>query len=157
MTLKNVLKLTGCVVLTLAVGGISGFITSSEINGWYATLVKPGFNPPNWIFGPVWTLLYFLMGVALYMLIGNAPSKEQRAGILIFAAQLFLNFWWSIIFFSFHRLDLALGEIGLLWLFILWMIIVLFRQKPVAGYLMIPYLLWVSFATALNFAILRLN
>jgi tryptophan-rich sensory protein len=157
MTLKNTLKLIGCVALTLAIGGISGFITKNDITGWYATLVKPGFNPPNYLFGPVWSLLYVLMGVSIYMVISTPPSSNRREGILIFAAQLFLNFWWSIIFFSIHRIDFALAEIVLLWLFILWMILAFLKLRPAAGYLMIPYLLWVSFATALNFAILRLN
>ena len=157
MTGRNIFKLIGCITLPLVVGGVSGFITASQISGWFATLTKPSFNPPNYLFGPVWTTLYILMGVSFYMILNLAPIRGRTIAIAAFGVQLFLNFWWSIIFFSFHRLDLAMVEIALLWVSIVWMIFSFFRQRPLAGYLQIPYLLWVSFASALNLGILLLN
>jgi len=157
MTGRNIFKLIGCITLPLVVGGVSGFITASQISGWFATLTKPSFNPPNYLFGPVWTTLYILMGVSFYMILNLAPNRGRTIAIAAFGVQLFLNFWWSIIFFSFHRLDLAMVEIALLWVSIVWMIFSFFRQRPLAGYLQIPYLLWVSFASALNLGILLLN
>ena len=158
MSGKNILKLIGCIVLAEVIGGASGFLIRNEITGWYTTLTKPSFNPPNWLFGPVWTTLYLLMGISLYMIIVNVPaSKQKTAAIAVWGVQLFLNFWWSIIFFNFHRLDLAMAEIAVLWIMIVWMIIGFYKLKPAAGLLQIPYLLWVSFASALNLAILLLN
>ena len=157
MNLKNLLRLAGCIAVTLVVGGVSGFITAQSITGWYATLVKPSFNPPNYVFGPVWTLLYILMGFSLNMILNQPASVNRTKAIVAFGVQLFLNFWWSIIFFSFHQLGFAMAEIVLLWAFIIWMIIAFRKLKPVAGYLQIPYLLWVSFASALNLAIMLLN
>ena len=157
MTAKNLFKLSGCVMLTLVIGGVSGFLTKDSITGWYATLVKPSFNPPNYVFGPVWTLLYILMGISFYMILNTGAGRERTKCIAIFGGQLFLNFWWSIIFFNFHRICLAQMEMALLWLSIIWMIIAFSRQNKAAGYLQIPYLLWVSFASALNFGILCLN
>lgn len=146
-----------CVALPLIAGGISGALTSSAITGWYATLVKPSFNPPNYLFGPVWTALYVMMGVSLYMIYQSQQSEARSNALLVFCLQLFLNFWWSIFFFSFQRPDIALVEIGLLWLSIIWMIFSFRKIKPLAGYLQIPYLCWVSFASILNAAIWWLN
>ena len=157
MSFKSILKLSGCILLTLVVGGVSGFLTKDDITTWYAGLAKPVFNPPNFVFGPVWTLLYILMGVSLYLILQSPKSGERNRAVVVFCAQLFLNFWWSIIFFRFHRVGLAQFEMALLWLSILWMIILFVRQRPVAGYLQIPYLLWVSFASVLNFGIWVLN
>lgn len=157
MSGKNIFKLTGCIVLTTVVGGVSGFIIKDDIRGWYATLAKPVFNPPNYLFGPVWTALYILMGISFYIILNTIDSRAKKVAITAFALQLFLNFWWSIIFFSFHQIAFAFGEIVLLWLCIGWMIFAFYKQKPVAGYLQIPYLLWVTFASVLNLSVLLLN
>ena len=157
MTIKNILRLLACIALPVAVGGFSGFLTVANISGWYTTLAKPSFNPPNYLFGPVWTLLYVLMGVSFYLVLNQPKSKERSLGFAIYGIQLFLNFWWSIIFFSLKRVDFAMVEIVVLWITILGMIIVFFKVKKQAAYLQIPYLLWVSFASALNLGILLLN
>ena len=157
MTFKNILKLIACIALPVIVGGVSGFLTLDSISGWYATLVKPSFNPPNYLFGPVWTLLYILMGVSFYLVLNQPQSKERSLAFAIYGIQLFLNFWWSIIFFSFKRVDFAMVEIVVLWITIIVMISIFFKVKKQAAYLQIPYLLWVSFASALNLGILLLN
>ena len=153
----NIPILILCIVIPLAVGGISSFATSSSIKTWFVTLKKPSFNPPNYLFAPVWTLLYILMGVSLYM-IWQSPSGDARTNaLLVFGIQLFLNFAWSFVFFYFRKITLALLDILLLWIAIIIMIILFYGINPTAGLLQIPYLLWVSFATALNGAIRKLN
>ena len=143
--------------LCVLVGLISGLLTRAEISRWYAGLRKPSFNPPNWIFGPVWTALYILMGVAAWM-IWQVPTSQLRTYALIwFAIQLGLNFLWSLIFFRWHAIAGALGEISILWLAILATIVLFWEVRPLAGELMLPYLAWVSFASVLNLGILRLN
>lgn len=143
--------------LCVLVGLISGLLTKAEISRWYAGLRKPSFNPPNWIFGPVWTALYILMGVAAWM-IWHVPRSQLRTYALIwFAIQLGLNFLWSLIFFRWHAIAGALGEISILWLAILATIVLFWEVRPLAGELMLPYLAWVSFASVLNLGILRLN
>ena len=157
MKFKNLVALVVCVSIPLLVGGIAGSITSSAISTWYADLVKPSFNPPSWLFGPVWTLLYVLMGVSLYMIWKCAHSKERTSALWIFSVQLLLNFAWSFIFFYYHQTGFALLEICVLWLTILSMIISFYRIHRPAAYLQIPYLGWVTFATVLNASIWYLN
>ncbi|MBK9330682.1 MAG: tryptophan-rich sensory protein [Sphingobacteriales bacterium] len=154
--MNNYLKAILSIVTCLAVGGISGYITADAIPGWYVTINKPTFNPPNWIFGPVWTTLYIMMGIAFF-LIWKSQSPLKHKAKLIFAVQLILNFFWSILFFNFHLLGFALIEILCMWLFILLSIISFYPVSKLAAYLLIPYLLWVSFASILNFAIWQLN
>lgn len=150
--LKLILSITVC----LAVGGISGFVTANEIPGWYVNISKPSFNPPNWIFGPVWTALYIMMGIAFFLVWkSNVPVKEKA--YLLFGLQLILNFFWSILFFSMHALGVALIEIILMWVCILLTIVSFYPISKPAAYLLIPYLLWVSFASVLNFSIWKLN
>ncbi len=145
------------IAIPLAVGGISGFITAHEIGSWFVGLHKPSFNPPNWIFGPVWTVLYIIMGISCLQIWRTAVSKQRQRALWIYALQLALNFWWSIIFFSFHLLGLALVDISILWILIVAMIVYFRRLQPTAGYLQIPYLAWVTFATALNAGFFLLN
>lgn len=156
MNIRKLLTLIACLLLPLLVGGISGYITASEIPGWYQTLNKPSFNPPNFLFGPVWTTLYILMGVSLYMVI-RSDNSSKRSAMVVFAVQLILNFFWSIIFFSMHNISFALLEISTMWAGILAMIISFYRISKTAALLQVPYLLWVTFATVLNAAILYLN
>lgn len=153
----NIFQLIVCIAIPVAVGGVAGSITAPAIDGWYTTLNKPSFNPPNWLFAPVWTTLYVLMGVSFYMIWVHPQEKYKRRCMQVYALQLFLNFLWSIIFFALEKPDLALIEIVTLWVAILWMISLFRKIKPIAGYLQIPYLLWVSFATVLNFVIWWLN
>jgi translocator protein len=154
----NVIKLLVSLLIPLAVGGISGYLTSEAIPGWYATLQKPSFNPPNWIFGPVWTTLYLLMGIGFFMVWRlPATTPYRNAALGAFAIQLTLNFFWSLIFFRWHQLGWAFAEIICMWIFILITIYLFHKVKPIAGYLQIPYILWVSFASVLNLAIWKLN
>ena len=155
--MKKILKLLLCLLAMLLIGGLAGFATSTSINGWYVTINKPSFNPPNYLFGPVWTTLYILMGVSLYLILQSDSSELRKKAITIFSIQLFLNFFWSFIFFNFQMLGLAFAEIILMWISILTMIIVFYKINKTAAFLQIPYLLWVSFASVLNFAIWKLN
>ena len=155
--MNQYLKLTLCILLTLAVGGAGGFATASSIGTWYATLNKPFFNPPNYLFGPVWTTLYILMGISFFMILQAPSTPFRKKAIRIFYIQLFFNFWWSFIFFKFHLLGFAFVEICLMWLSILSMILVYHKINKTAAYLQIPYLLWVSFATVLNASLWWLN
>ena len=156
--MNTYLKLFISVVICLAIGGVSGYFTASEIPTWYVTLNKPSFNPPNWIFAPVWTTLYFLMGISFWLVWkSNAAAAIKNKAITYFIIQLILNFFWSIIFFSFHQLGIALAEIIILWIFILLSFMAFYPISKPAAYLLLPYLLWVSFATILNFSIWKLN
>lgn len=151
-----VVRLIISIGLCLAVGVVAGVFTSQAIPTWYASLAKPGFNPPNWLFGPVWTLLYILMGVSLY-LVWQQTKSLANATVIVFLAQLALNFAWSFIFFKLKSPLGALVDITLLWLAILASIILFYRVNKTASWLLAPYLAWVSFATVLNASIVRLN
>jgi benzodiazapine receptor len=151
------MKLLYALVTTLGVGSIAGIATASSIGNWYEHIAKPTFNPPNWLFAPVWTVLYIMMGIALFLIWKQTPSPEKSKALTVFAIQLFLNFIWSFIFFNFHQIGLALIDIILLWIFIVISIYKFRLFNKTACYLMVPYLIWVSFATVLNAAIFRLN
>ena len=142
-------------VLTLAVGFAAGLATEPNIAGWYSHLAKPSFNPPNWIFAPVWTTLYVLMAIAAWR-VWRVTGLGARA-MLFWFVQLALNFAWSFIFFNAHQIGFALIEIAVLWLFVAITMIAFFRIDMIAGALFLPYLAWVSFAGVLNDAIWRLN
>lgn len=157
MNLKTIGRLLVCILIPQVIGGLSAYITFEAIDGWYSTLAKPSFNPPNYVFGPVWTLLYLLMGVSLFLILNTEESIVRTRAVLVFGLQLFLNFWWSVFFFGFKRPEVALLEIITLWVAIIWMIFSFRRVKPVAAWLQIPYLLWVTFAMILNAAIYILN
>ncbi len=154
----NITKLLISVAVCLAAGFIGSFFTSSSIPTWYAALNKPFFNPPNWLFAPVWTLLYILMGVALY-LVWNTDLKTSaiKTAIIIFVVQLILNVLWSLLFFGMKAPLYAFIEIIILWLAIAFTMIKFYPISPTAAYLLLPYILWVSFASILNFFIWRLN
>lgn len=155
--MKNPLALIVCIALPLAVGGTAGFYTVSEIGSWYSTLEKPWFNPPNWIFGPVWTTLYIVMGFSCWRIWNVSAGKARKSALIIYGIQLFLNFWWSILFFHFQQIGLALIEIVLLWISIVMMIVQFYKLDKPAGLLQIPYIMWVSFAGMLTAAIYSLN
>ncbi|MFH1424276.1 MAG: TspO/MBR family protein [archaeon] len=149
-------------VLSLAVcqlaGIIGSFFTTPNIGTWYAALAKPSFNPPNWIFAPVWTTLFVLMGVSLYLIwVKGFEKHEVKQGVSIFAAQLVLNVLWSIFFFGLQNPLLALAEIFLLWIAIFATIWIFYKVDKRVAYLLIPYIAWVSFAALLNYSIWALN
>ena len=150
-------KLIVSLILPIGLGSLAGIFTAKAIPEWFDTLAKPSFNPPSYLFGPVWTALYILMGISMF-LIWNTPKTELRQkALVVFGVQLFFNFWWSILFFSFHAIFLAVIDILVMWLLIIYMIVLFKKIKLVAAYLQIPYLLWVTFATVLNFSIWYLN
>jgi tryptophan-rich sensory protein len=157
MDSKNLIKLCISVILPLAIGAIAGIFTAQAIPDWYASLIRPSFNPPNGIFGPVWTTLYLLMGISLFIIWKQPTSKKRNIAMTMFVIQLLLNFCWSFLFFYFKELGLALIEIIIMWIAILIMIISFHKVKPLAAYINIPYILWVSFATILNAAYYVLN
>jgi translocator protein len=144
-----------CIAIPLLVGAISGFFTSKSISTWYVFLNKPFFNPPNYLFAPVWTLLYFLMGIALYRIVKQAKLNWSLIGI--FFLQLSLNFSWSFIFFNLQQIGWALLEMILLWASIVAMLVLFYKHDKWAALLNVPYLLWVSFAMLLNLSLYLLN
>jgi len=156
--MNNTVKLIISILIPVAVGAISGFFTTAEIPGWYQTINKPTWNPPSWIFGPVWTTLYLLMGIALYLVWkSEAVQSVKKMAIILFAVQLLLNFFWSFIFFNQHQIGLALAEIITMWFFILLTIFAFAPINKLAAWLLVPYISWVSFATILNYTIWKLN
>jgi tryptophan-rich sensory protein len=142
----------------LAVSFAAAWIGSRFMPGaWYASLAKPAWNPPNAIFAPVWTVLYVLMSVAAWLVWRRAGFAGAGAALVLFLGQLVLNALWSYLFFGLHRPDLALLDIVLLWVAILVVAVLFWRVDWRAGALIVPYLLWVGFASFLNFALWRLN
>jgi tryptophan-rich sensory protein len=147
------------VVICLVVGYVSGMVTRTSITTWYPTLVKPSFNPPNWIFAPVWTSLYVMMGVAAGFIWNQITTQKVAVtkALQIFAIQLVLNALWSYLFFGLHNLMLATIEVVLLWLMIFETYSQFAKINKTASYLMLPYLAWVSFASVLTASIWWLN
>ncbi len=154
---RKYLHLSGWILLCLIVGSLGSAITIPAIPTWYAGIQKSALNPPSFVFGPVWTMLYILMAIAAWMIAELKSSKDSRLALFLFFAQLGLNYLWSVLFFGKHQLLAAFLEIILLWLFILATIIKFYRLKPLAGLIMIPYLIWVSFASYLTYAVWVLN
>jgi benzodiazapine receptor len=157
MKKSNTQKLVISIVATVGLGSLGGIFTIAEIPNWYAGLNKPSFNPPNWIFGPMWTTLYVLMGISFYLIWKLPVSTTRTKAIRLFIIQFVLNFCWSIIFFSMHQIGWALLEIIAMWVFILLTIVQFRKLSILAAVLLIPYLLWVSFACILNGSIWQLN
>lgn len=156
--MNNIAKLIISVAIPVAVGTTSGFFTVSGVGSWYQTINKPSWNPPGWIFGPVWTTLYIMMGIALYQVWKtDAAATLKKTAILLFALQLVLNFFWSLIFFNQHQVGWAIVEILVMWVFILLTIFAFARVNKLAAWLLVPYISWVSFASILNYTIWKLN
>ena len=147
------------VATCLAIGYFSGMATKSSVNTWFPNLIKPSFNPPSWVFAPVWSMLYIMMGIAAGLVWNRIDTNKElvKKALIFFAIQLALNALWSILFFGLHNPMLALIEIVLLWLMIYETYIQFGKIDKIAGYLFIPYLLWVSFASVLNASIWWLN
>ena len=150
------IKLIASVLICLAAGLIGSIFTTPSIPTWYASLSKPSFAPPNWVFGPVWTTLYILMGISLYLIL-NKGLKNVRMQVIVFGIQLVLNAVWSFLFFGLQSLLYGLVGIILLWISIVITIFSFFKVSRKASFLLIPYIAWVSFATIANYYLLILN
>ena len=154
----NYKRLIICIALPQMAGLVGSFFTAPAITGWYASLQKPSFNPPNWLFGPVWFLLYVLMGISAYLVWEKlAENKKAKGAMRLFWIHLFFNASWSIIFFGFQNPGLAFINIIIIWLLIIALIVKFWKISRWASYLLIPYFLWVSFASVLNYFIWYLN
>lgn len=154
------MKLIGAIIsiLIAEVAGLIGSVfTSSSVKSWYVTLVKPNWNPPSWLFGPVWTTLYALMGLSAYLIWRGKNKTGVKLALGIYALQLILNIIWSGLFFGLKNPGLAFAEIIVLLFFIIVTIVLFWRINRFAGMLLIPYLAWVLFASYLNYTIWRLN
>lgn len=145
--------------ICLAVGYLSSLVTAESVKTWYPTLKKPFFNPPNWIFAPVWSLLYVLMGIAGGLVWNQLENNRElvKKGLFFFTAQLLLNAMWSYLFFGLHNILLAIIEIILLWLIVFETYLIFKKIDKTAAKLFIPYILWISFATILMIFIYILN
>jgi tryptophan-rich sensory protein len=150
--MSKLLKLFLAIIICEGAGLIGSIFTFNAVNTWYVTLHKPFFNPPSWIFGPVWTILYLLMGVSLYLV-----WNTKKITLKWFWIQLVLNMLWSVLFFGLKNPTVALLEIMLLWLAILMTVKSFWKYNRTASWLLLPYLLWVTFASVLNLFIVLLN
>jgi tryptophan-rich sensory protein len=157
MKINDALKLAASVLLCQLVGFIGSLFTTPAIPTWYPTLNKPFFTPPNWIFGPVWISLYLLMGISLFLIWRRSDHPQFKPALFFFFVQLMLNVFWSAAFFGLRSPLLGLIDIILLWVAILFTILNFFKISKSAGTLLIPYLVWVSFAALLNFSLWILN
>jgi len=156
--LKNVILFVFSVGVCLLAGVIGSSFTIKSISTWYAFLVKPFFAPPNWLFGPAWTVLYILMGISLFLVLKHGIGKvKEKIAVTFFGIQLVLNVFWSLLFFTLHNPFLAFIEIIAMWFSILLTIVMFYKISKKAAYLLIPYILWVTFASILNASIWLLN
>ena len=151
----KLLALALFIIVILAVGYFVGMVTSINIPSWFIYLKSPLFVPPNWIFTPVWTILYIMIAISGWLIFQQGQFKGKA--FIVYVIQLGLNLLWSFVFFCWHNIDLALLEMSVLWIFVAWNIIVFRQMDKLAGYLLIPYLLWISFAWTLNFSYAVLN
>jgi tryptophan-rich sensory protein len=155
---KNIWILIGCILICLAAGFVGSIFTTPAIGFWYAFLNKPSFNPPAWIFAPVWTLLYILMGIALFLVYKKIKKNKLAVqASIVFLIHLLFNFSWSLVFFGMKMVPLAFVNIAILWLMIIYLVIIFWRIDKRASILLWPYLAWVSFASILNYSIMVLN
>jgi benzodiazapine receptor len=153
---KRVLGLAGWLVVTFVAAAIGGAATVNA-GLFYKQLARPEWAPPSWVFGPVWTVLYVVIGIAAWLVWRVDGFRAARGALSLFLAQLALNALWSWLFFGWHRGALAFADILLLWVLIIATLIAFWRVRALAGWLLVPYLLWVSFASALNYAVWQLN
>ena len=141
-------------LVTFAASGIGGFVTSSFKEPWYSEIILPTFNPPSWVFGPVWTTLYILMSLAVWIAWNNSSDKKV---LQVYFVHLFFNAIWSVIFFGFHQVLIALIDLIIILAFIIWLMKIYYQINKISFVLMIPYLLWSSYALILNTTIFYLN
>jgi benzodiazapine receptor len=156
-TVNPYVKLFLSLALTLLVGFGAAFATANAINSWYPALHKPFFNPPNWLFAPVWTILYILMGIAFYFVWKVKESTQRNIAMFVFVLQLAINGAWSFIFFQMHKIGWAFIDIFILSIMIIVTMYLFTPLSKLASWLLYPYLLWVTFAAILNFSIWYLN
>lgn len=154
LTKSQIIALVLWLAVTFAASASAIFVST---DGWYAELHKPSWNPPSWVFGPAWTLLYVIMGVAAWLVWCEGGWAAQKHPLRLYLIQLFLNALWTPLFFGLHHPGIAFGEILILWLAVLSTLVAFWQVRRVAGWLMVPYLAWVSFATALNYQVWALN
>jgi translocator protein len=152
--MRSIAALAGWLVLCFAAAAMGALFLPGE---WYARLQKPSWNPPNWIFGPVWTALYTIMAIAAWLVWKRGGFAAQRKALSLFLLQLFFNALWSPLFFGLHLPGLAFLDLLLLWLVLLGTVVAFWKARPLTGAMLLPYLGWVSFAGALNLALWRLN
>lgn len=150
-------KLTISILIPLIVGLLGSIFTSSSVDNWYISLNKPSFNPPSYLFAPVWTVLFVLIGISFYFVWSKDFGSNKLLTLGIYGLDLLLNLCWSVLFFGLRNPFLAFVEIIILWFIILINIIVFYRISKTSGLMLIPYLLWVSFASILNYSIFILN
>lgn len=156
--MNNTVKLIISITIPLMVGFTSGLFTTTGAGSWYQDIQRPSWNPPNWIFAPVWTTLYVMMGISWFLIWrSDVKRSSKRTTALFFIGQLILNFSWSVIFFYFHQPGWAFVEIIILWLMILGTILSFSKISKLAAWLLVPYISWVSFATILTYTIWRMN
>ena len=148
------LSLALILLVTFVASGIGGFVTSSLKEPWYSEIILPNFNPPSWVFGPVWTSLYIFMSVAIWIAWNNSLNKKI---LQVYFVYLFFNAIWSVIFFGFHQIFIALLDLGIILIFIIWLMKIYYQVSKISFLLMIPYLLWSSYALILNTTIFYLN
>jgi len=153
--MARIASLVVAVGLCLAVGALGGWVTATSVKTWYPLLNKPGFTPPGWLFGPVWTVLYILMGIAAWRV--WCTGAKARKALALFAVQLALNLAWSVVFFGLHKIGPAVAVIVVLEATILATVVAFRSIDRLAAALLLPYALWVAFATVLNVAVWRLN
>ncbi len=158
MTRADIVKIVVALVLPQLAGVIGSIFTASAVPDWYSTLIRPELAPPNWVFAPVWTMLFILMGIAAFLIWRKGlQTKGVLFALVLFGVQLILNTLWSVVFFGFRNTALAFIEIGLLWLAIAATLVAFSRISRTAAVLLVPYILWVSFAAYLNYQFWALN
>ena len=160
-SMKNMLKtkILPCLIgilVCLVVGMIAAWVTMPQITHWYPMLKQPAFTPPAYVFGPMWTFLYILMGIAAGLIFKSYSPFRARA-LIWFAIQLCFNGLWSFVFFTWHQLAWALVDLGLLWISLIITLYYFYKTKPLCAYLLIPYLIWSSFAFVINMSVVYLN
>lgn len=156
--MKEIYKLIISIFLCLGAGLIGSVFTIKSITAWYSLLNRPAFAPPNWLFGPVWTALYILMGFSLFLVWRRfPPDTKSKRSLVLFFIQLIFNVAWSVVFFGLHQIFLALLVILILWLMIVVVILNFYKINKTAAYLLVPYLYWVTFASVLNYSFWLLN
>lgn len=153
--LKDLFSLAIFIIIILGAGMFIGAITAINIPTWFMHLNSPFFAPPNWVFAPVWSILYIMVAVSGWLIYKQGQLKEKA--FIVYVVQLGLNFLWSFIFFCWHDINLALLEMSVLWVFLAWNIKIFSNINKTAGYLLVPYLAWISFAWVLNFSYAILN
>jgi benzodiazapine receptor len=155
--MNKIIKLLFLIIACEGVGFLGTIFTIPSIQGWYMTLQKAPFNPPSWVFGPAWTMLYFLMALSLFLVLQKKLKKQRNFLMILFSIQLALNFFWSVIFFGQHLPLVAFIEIIFLWISIALLIVDSWKYSKTAALLLVPYICWVSFASILNLFVILLN